>query len=413
MWRRAAGLGATLAVVVAGLAGCGGADPVNATMTVTPGTALADVPVRVSIKGLRPGSTVTVTSRATGSTGVRWTGRARFTVPSDGEVSLAQPSVGGSYKGVNPMGLFELMAPPASSEKVVFEPFFNLHPFTVRLSATDEGKVVATASARRTMTAGGVSSKDLRPDDGGVYGKLFLPPKPARPRPALLLFGGSEGGFRGSKANAALLAGHGYPTLALAYFKEPGLPRQLHDIALEYFVEALKILRAQPGVDQHHVSVLGLSRGSEAAQLLGADFPALVNGVVAGVPSSVVYGSLPDGTGAAWTLDGTPVPSNPPDNTIEVEKIRGPMLLVCAGKDRIWPSCTYTDKIRARLRAKHSPYPLSVLKLPDAGHFVGTMLAYFSATDGLFAADGGALSANEVGGAQAHAALRKFLAAQK
>lgn len=106
------------------------------------------------------------------------------------------------------------------------------------------------------------------------------------------------------------------------------------------------------------------------------------------------------------------MPSRAPENIIEVEKIRGPMLLVCAEQDNVWRSCTYTDEIRARLKAKDSPYQLSVLKLSDAGHFVGTMIAYFSATNDLFSSDGGTLTANEVGSAKAHTALLEFLAAQ-
>jgi hypothetical protein len=54
---------------------------------------------------------------------------------------------------------------------------------------------------------------------------------PAR-RPALLIFGGSEGGLSGTLI-AALLAAHGYPALALAYFNAPGLPATLSDIPLE------------------------------------------------------------------------------------------------------------------------------------------------------------------------------------
>ena len=88
---------------------------------------------------------------------------------------------------------------------------------------------------------------------------------------------------------AALLAARGYPSLALAYFKAPGLPQTLRDIPLEYFTSALEVLRAQPGVDPDHVLVAGDSRGGEAALLLGAHFPQLVNGVIAGVPSSVVH----------------------------------------------------------------------------------------------------------------------------
>lgn len=124
-------------------------------------------------QGLAPGSTVTVTSRATDDSGVKWTGQAKFKVPSSGAVSLAQPSMGGSYKGANPMGLFELMAPPASSKEVVFESFFNLRPFTVQLSVSDNGKVLATGSARRTMTSSGVSTKRLRPDTDGSTGSCY------------------------------------------------------------------------------------------------------------------------------------------------------------------------------------------------------------------------------------------------
>src|SRR4029453_15093087 len=64
--------------------------------------------------------------------------------------------------------------------------------------------------------------------------------------PRVLVFSGSAGGLTTSFA-AALLAAHGYPSLALAYFKTPGLPQTLSSIPLEYFTSALEELRAQPG----------------------------------------------------------------------------------------------------------------------------------------------------------------------
>ena len=96
----------------------------------------------------------------------------------------------------------------------------------------------------------------------------------------MLVFGGSDGGLSGTLV-AALLAAHGYPALALAYFNAPGLPAQLSDIPLEYFATALRWLRAQPQVDPRHVLTLGVSRGSEAALLLGAYYQRLVDGVIA------------------------------------------------------------------------------------------------------------------------------------
>lgn len=129
--------------------------------------------------------------------------------------------------------------------------------------------------------------------------------------PPVLVFGGSGGGRMTSVA--ALLAARGYPSLALAYFKAPGLPQTLHNIPLEYFAKALRVLRAQPGVDPDHVLVAGESRGGEAALLLSAYFPRLVNGVIAGVPSSVVNSAAGPDTGRpAWTLGGRPLPAVSP-----------------------------------------------------------------------------------------------------
>ncbi len=227
----------------------------------------------------------------------------------------------------------------------------------------------------------------------------------------MLVFGGSEGGLSWPVwLQAGMLAQHGYATLALGYFKGPGLPSTLSNIPLEYFVKALKILRTQPGVDPHHVLVEGDSRGSEAAQLLGADFPDLVNGVIAGSPSSVANVAYPEDSGAAWTLDGKPVPTAIPD-----ENTRGPILLACGGEDAIWDSCQYTDLIQGRLAEYGFRYPVTVLRYPGAGHAVGTLSTpYFSTTDlaALFPGMGGTPGANQSALAAAHAALLKFLGAQ-
>ena len=168
------------------------------------------------------------------------------------------------------------------------------------------GRVAATTMAKRQgPTAVGVTEKQLRPTKGRIYGNLYLPRHITGRRPAVLVVSGSAGGLTTTMA-AALLAAHGYPSLALAYFKAPVLPQTLSSIPLEYFTSALEELRAQPGVDRNHVLVAGESRGGEAALLLGAHFPRLVNGVIAGVPSSVVNPGWPDTSNPAWTVRGRP-----------------------------------------------------------------------------------------------------------
>jgi dienelactone hydrolase len=259
-----------------------------------------------------------------------------------------------------------------------------------------------------------VAEKQLRPAKGGIYGNLYLPKHTAGRRPAVLVFGGSGGGLTTGMA-AALLAAHGYPSLALAYFKVPGLPRALHNIPLEYFTRALGVLRAQPGVDPDHVMVAGESRGGEAALLLGAYFPRLVNGVIAGVPSSVVNPGWPDTGRPAWTIRGRPFPDPPgtAQAVIPVERIRGPILLACGEQDAVWPSCYFSDAITARLRAHRSPYPVTALRYRDAGHLIGGLAAFYgSLTDDALNTFGGTVAGTQAAQADAHTKLLALLASQ-
>jgi dienelactone hydrolase len=416
-----------LLVAAAGLAGCtrgGDRGSVQASISISPQAALVDQPVAVTVRGLPAGAQTTLAVTARDIDGITWSATAQFQATSAGEVSLDQPSLGGSYTGANPMGLFTLMAPPPGSA-----PDWFLYPeagYDVTLQASVGGRVAATATAKRQGPATvGVVEKRLRPARGGIYGNLYLPKDTAGRRPAVLVFSGSGGGLTTSTA-AALLAAHGYPSLALAYFKAPGLPQTLTNIPLEYFTDALGVLRAQPGVDPDHVLVAGVSRGGEAALLLGAHFPRLVNGVIAGVPSSVVNpGERPDTSRPAWTLGGRPLPAvspsefgqpNPPGKAqavIPVERIDGPVLLACGEQDLRWPSCAYVAAITARLRAHRFAHPVTALRYPDAGHLIGGLTAWYgSLTDDALTSEGGTVAATQAAQADAHTKLLALLASQ-
>jgi dienelactone hydrolase len=415
-----------LLVAAAGLAGCTrGADHDRdqASISVSPQAALVDQPVSVRVQGLAAGARTTLTTRARDTDGITWSATAQFKATSAGEVSLGQPSLGGSYTGVNPMGLFTLMTPPPGSAPDWFR--YPDAGYKVTVQANVDGGEVAGASVRwHSPLMAGVVVKQLRPDKGGIYGNLYLPKNVAARRAAVLVFGGSGGGLTTSFA-AALLAAHGYPSLALAYFKAPGLPQTLHNIPLEYFTSALEVLRAQPGVDPGHVLVTGESRGSEAALLLGAYFPRLVNGVIAGVPSSVVNPGWPDVSRPAWTLGGRPLPAvspsefgqpNPPGKqraVIPVERIGGPVLLACGAQDLVWPSCGYVDAITARLREHEFAHPVTALRYGDAGHLVGGLTAWYgSLTNDALTSFGGTVAGTQAAQADAHAKLLGLLASQ-
>jgi dienelactone hydrolase len=222
------------------------------------------------------------------------------------------------------------------------------------------------------------SQRVLRPPDAGVHGSLFLPEN-AQPKGASVVIGGSMGGEPSYLAQA--LAENDIAALSLAYFRQPGLPAQLRDVRLEYFREALRLLReAVPSRDVPMVTI-GLSRGSEAALLSAAFFDDLVQGVVAIVPSNLVVCSWPPG-GPAWLLNESPLPyvshfgphSEEPGAVIPVERIRGPILLVSAGADQVWPSTAMARAISKRLDSLGHSWGHRVLDYPDATHSLGNLI---------------------------------------
>lgn len=220
----------------------------------------------------------------------------------------------------------------------------------------------------------------------------------ARNRTTVIMLNGSDGGLPSVK-DANDLALSGYPTLALAYFKdwrgEPtGLPASLNEIPLEYFFRAIDWLKRQPQVDPARIVLMGQSRGGELVLLLASLRPD-VAGVVAFSPSSRVwggippYGSPPGPTRPAWTLAGKPVafqdtafdPSAPMRQwfvrakpveaaRIPVERIHGSVLLVSSRADTVWPATTYADEAAARLAKQPDGRRVENLQFTDAGHLL-------------------------------------------
>jgi hypothetical protein len=148
----------------------------------------------------------------------------------------------------------------------------------------------------------------------------------------------------------------------------------------------LQWLRAQPQVDPNRIVVLGVSYGSQAAQLLGVHYPSLVSAVVASVPSNVATCGLPSCSGPAWTFESQPVPytrvfndpypSDNPGAVIPDEQIHGPLFSVCGGLDSAWVSCLYARAIMSRLAVDGHPYHDILYAYPHAGHQVGALLPY-------------------------------------
>ncbi|MFL5879831.1 MAG: acyl-CoA thioester hydrolase/BAAT C-terminal domain-containing protein, partial [Actinomycetota bacterium] len=150
-------------------------------------------------------------------------------------------------------------------------------------------------------------------------------------------------------------------------------------------------------------------------------YPDLVHGVIAEAPNSYVDTAPFSGNGSSWTLNGKDLPSATrrlfrapavsvdPRTWIRLGRIRGPMMLTCGGLDLEWPSCRNLDDITFRLRGRRDP---TVLRYPQAGHFVGAIQPYTPITGVLLTHAGGDLAASQAANADVHAKLLTLLAAQ-
>jgi dienelactone hydrolase len=361
--------------------GVGCAPELSEKLSIKPSKLRGDEPFVVRLWDLSPGERVVLTVAFDDDRGKEWSSTATFEVDGEGKVDTSkQAPVKGYYSIRDPMGLvwsalgpgFEYIAPLRSS------------PVRVKAEVGDEK---AEAQIEHYILAEGAHTEDVR--EGGLVGRLFSPAGQDSV-PGMLVVGGSEGGIAPYvEREAALLASRGYAALALAYFKgeyyEPegaeGLPDTLVRVPLEYFGRALQWLGGRRSVRGDRLGVVGHSRGGELALLLGATYRELKS-VVSYVGSGVVVHS-PEGNEPAWTYRGEEVEWLPDTEdpstltreqeeeiTIPVERTNGPVLLIAAGGDSLWPSVSLSKIAVDRLKRHHRPYEDQLLIYPDAGHLI-------------------------------------------
>jgi pimeloyl-ACP methyl ester carboxylesterase len=351
-------------------------------------------PVVLRLRGLRPGTSVVIESSM-----APWQASATFTVAADGTVDTGRdaPSAG-TYDGVDADGLFWSMNTDS---------FEYAKSADVSFAVKDERGPLLSRTLKRTVAVPG--SRVVIADSPGLVARLILPPGQG-PFPAVLAFGGSEGGIGGGLGYAEELVPQGYAVLALAYFAEPGLPEDLKEIPLEYFDGALDWLERRSDVDPTRLGVIGGSRGGELALLLAARRPDL-KAAVADAPSVYVWGSA-DGTGAAWTDGGKPLPqighhgnggeivSMPNGDTavaytpmfladvaaaapdeleaarIKVETATASIAMFGGADDQLWPSCVFAkaalEKLSATGHLATHPADASTC-FDEAGHLVSSV----------------------------------------
>jgi dienelactone hydrolase len=370
MWRfRRHAWGLACVVLALGGAGCGGGWPgTRVRLDAGPGAAASSVPVQVSISGLPIGGLVTVQARTADDQGRPWESAAVFRASAAGTVNLASAvPVSGSYHAADAAGLLWSLHPAfATSPGTAF--ITSRAGFTVRLTVLTGGHVRATGTLKRQLPVT-TSTQTVRRD--GFAATFYTSPTVRPGAPAVVVLGGYPGGE--DTPVAVGLAMSGYPALALAYYRQPGLPDCQCSTPLEYFARAVSWLRARPAGRGRPVVLYGASDGAQAVLLVASYLPHLADAVVASSPTDLIHGAS-SGTGPGWTFDGKPLPAG---TLIPVTNIRVPLLMGDGGQDAIWDSTGSASTIVSELDRSPGHAPVTNLYYPGAGHYYFGMFPYY------------------------------------
>nr|XP_056707105.1 peroxisomal succinyl-coenzyme A thioesterase-like [Euleptes europaea] len=215
----------------------------QARLTFSPdGRSLFDEPLAVAVEGLRPQQEVTLRASLRDEAGLLFESRGLYQADGHGQLDLADsPALeGGSFSGLEPMGLLWAMKPEKPFRRLVKRDVRS--PFLLEVEVLGgHGKCLARGAHERAFMRDGVRRVPVR--EGRVRATLFLPSGDG-PFPGVIDIYGTGGGL--PEYRASLMANHGFATLALAYYAYEDLPKDMKEFHLEYFEEAVNYMLKHP-----------------------------------------------------------------------------------------------------------------------------------------------------------------------
>jgi uncharacterized protein len=243
----------------------------------------------------------------------------------------------------------------------------------------------------------GCGTPDLPEKYGQTDPRLYL--GDGDNQPLVVGLGGSEGGNawdsdRWKPTRDRFLA-EGYAFVALEYFGGPNTPEKVDRISLDAVHEAIVAVAKNPKIDASRICLVGGSKGAELALMMASNYSDITC-VVGIVPCHAAFPALTvSAETSSWTYKGKEVPFVPMtwaaapavisrdlrkaftimlEDTvavqaalIPVERINGPVLLVSASKDEMWPSMEMSNEVMARLKANQFAHPYEHLVI-EGGH---------------------------------------------
>lgn len=368
-----------------------------------------DEPFPVLLRGAPAGVEVHVEVRGDDLYGRTWLSAAVFTAPA-GEIldlRVTGPTAGDwtepsddapitAMRFAEPDVTPEMFVPPAQPWRVTVQARVGDGPGTTVRRTVE--RVAGPQDARRVpVVIVGATGGDQPAGHTELDGLLVLPPghAPDAGWPAVVCFGGSEGGFASQIGHAEMLAAQGFAALAASWITEEDAATAIASVPLERFAAAVRLLAGHPEVDGRRIVAMGVSRGAEGLLAATTADPGLpCRGMVLISPSSLSWqaiggdGEIPDTP--SWTHAGTPVPWRPVRSgelmgqlvrnawrigrdraahrptllrlraayaaglahgtvgELVAERVDAPFLLLTGSEDAVWPSGEMAQSILAR-----------------------------------------------------------------
>lgn len=284
-------------------------------------SSMSDQKITISLKDLKPHKMVTLKMSVTTDDGYPFASFAHFKADSFGCVDVSRdPSHGGSYRGIDQMGLFTSLEcsqglakklPRFHKIDVESAMRFQLELFDDQINRIEECVDSSDkCHIKRWYLKPNFTIERLDYSKDGIHASIFVPPGSGKYPGVIVMFGGLPGLL---EFKASLLASHGFVAMALAFHgahmktywpnPETGLPQS--DLA--YFRQALEHLRSHPRVSSPNgIGLISISFSVHIALLMAT--------YLSGIGCCVCINGYIWSAGINYDLDGDKLPCEPKDD---------------------------------------------------------------------------------------------------
>ncbi|KAJ7997654.1 hypothetical protein DPEC_G00214380 [Dallia pectoralis] len=362
-------------------------------LVIHPSRGQIDEKLSIIVKHLTPKQEITLHALTCSDDGDYWEAFGHYVSDVTGLINVdTDASLGGTYDGLEPMGLLWSMKPvPGSRTGLRLRKTDVSTPTVVHISVYrghmdlgfKEETALACVVVERSYMAPGVRRVEIT--ELGVTGTLFLPPGPG-PFPALLDLWGGGGGL--VEYRSALLASHGFASLALEYMAPRPSEGTTSHVGYTYFEAAFTVLKRHPQVFGDRIAILGLSFGTSVG-LKMAVYSSVIQlrclVCVSGSHVQPVEGSLTDvfaefnknvdktrfdeENRVIWRDLLLPIPSDP-SKKVDVGKLQCPVLLIVGEDDQNWPARESAEDMKRMMETAGNSHLLTTLSYPGTGHLI-------------------------------------------